>query len=129
DRIAIMDQGAIVALDSPEELKAGIAADRVQITTEDDRAAIAALGERFGIEAQIAEGEVTFSVPGGEEFVPRLFGELGVPIRSVSVSRPTLDDVFMSYTGTTIRDAEESQGAKDVSRMFMQVVMGTRRLC
>ena len=38
--------------------------------------------------------------------MPRLFAELGVPIRSVSVSRPSLDDVFMSYTGTTIRDAE-----------------------
>src|SRR4051795_1751462 len=108
DRIAIMDQGAIVALDSPEALKAGIAADRIQINTEDDQAAIAALSEQFGLEAQIAEGAVTFSVPSGEEFVPRLFAELGVPIRSVSVSRPTLDDVFMSYTGTTIRDAEES---------------------
>jgi ABC-2 type transport system ATP-binding protein len=49
---------------------------------------------------------VTFGVPEGEHFVPRLFAELGVPIRSVSVSRPSLDDVFMSYTGTTIRDAE-----------------------
>ena len=38
--------------------------------------------------------------------MPRLFAELGVPIRSVSVARPSLDDVFMSYTGTTIRDAE-----------------------
>ena len=38
--------------------------------------------------------------------MPRLFAELGMPIRSVSVSRPSLDDVFMNYTGTTIRDAE-----------------------
>jgi len=126
DRIAIMDQGAIVALDSPEALKAGIAADRVQITTEDDQAAIAALADRFGIDAQVAEGQVTFSVPGGEEFVPRLFGELGVPIRSVSVSRPTLDDVFMSYTGSTIRDAEESAD-RQRSRMMMQVMTRGRR--
>jgi ABC-2 type transport system ATP-binding protein len=47
-------------------------------------------------------------VPEGEGFVPRLFAELGVPILSVSVARPSLDDVFMSYTGTTIRDAEAS---------------------
>jgi ABC-2 type transport system ATP-binding protein len=126
DRIAIMDQGAIVALDSPEALKAGIAADRVQIHTEDDDAAMAALLERFGIEAQIAEGAVTFSVPAGEAFVPRLFAELGVPIRSVSVSRPTLDDVFMSYTGTTIRDAEESQD-RAASRIMMQVMSRGRR--
>ena len=127
DRIAIMDQGKIVVLDTPERLKASVGADRVTIDTEDDDAAIVALLDRFGIEARIAEGKVVFQVSSGEEFVPRLFAELGVPIRSVSVSRPTLDDVFMSYTGTTIRDAEESQGAKDVSRMFMQVVTGTRR--
>jgi ABC-2 type transport system ATP-binding protein len=126
DRIAIMDQGAIVALDSPEALKAGIAADRIQIQTEDDDAAIAALGELFGLEAQMAEGAVTFSVPAGEEFVPRLFAELGVPIRSVNVSRPTLDDVFMSYTGTTIRDAEESAD-RQRSRMMMQVMTRGRR--
>jgi ABC-2 type transport system ATP-binding protein len=126
DRIAIMDQGEIVVLDTPEALKASVGADRVTIDTEDDDVAIVALTERFGVEAMIAEGRVTFRVPAGEEFVPRLFAELGVPIRSVSVSRPTLDDVFMSYTGTTIRDAEESQ-SKHVNRMFMQVMGGGRR--
>jgi ABC-2 type transport system ATP-binding protein len=40
--------------------------------------------------------------------VPRLFAGLGVPIRAVSVARPSLDDVFMAYTGSTIRDAEAS---------------------
>jgi ABC-2 type transport system ATP-binding protein len=108
DRIAIIDQGRIVALDTPAALKESVGKDRVQITTDDDQATIAALRERFGIEAQMAEGEVTFGVAEGEQFVPRLFSELGLPIRSVSVARPSLDDVFMSYTGTTIRDAEAS---------------------
>ena len=107
DRIAIMDHGQIVALDTPERLKAKIGEDRVSIHVDDDDAAIAALQERFGIEARISEGAVMFGVPAGEEFVPRLFAELGVPIKAVNVSRPTLDDVFMSFTGTTIRDAEE----------------------
>ena len=49
---------------------------------------------------------MTFFVADGEQFVPRLFAELGVSIRSMSGTRPTLDDVFMSYTGKTIRDAE-----------------------
>jgi ABC-2 type transport system ATP-binding protein len=108
DRIAIIDHGKIVAIDTPEALKAGIGMDRVQIHTADDPAAIAALAEKFGIEAATREGAVTFSVAAGEQFVPRLFAEFSVPIRSVSVSRPSLDDVFMSYTGTTIRDAEAS---------------------
>ncbi len=126
DRIAIMDNGQIVALDAPDTLKAQVGTDRVMIHTEDDDAAIAALRERFGIEARMAEGAVTFGVPEGEQFVPRLFAELGVPIHAVHVSRPTLDDVFMSYTGTTIRDAEEDAG-KNRNRMMMQMMHGGRR--
>jgi ABC-2 type transport system ATP-binding protein len=107
DRIGIIDHGRIIALDTPSALKASVGRDRVQIRTADDAAAIAALGERFDVEAAMAEGAVTFGVAHGESFVPRLFAELGVPIHAVSVSRPSLDDVFMSYTGKTIRDAEE----------------------
>jgi ABC-2 type transport system ATP-binding protein len=126
DRIAIMDHGEIVALDAPEDLKAGVGTDRVMITTDDDDAAIEALRERFAIEARMAEGAVTFGVPEGEKFVPRLFAELGVPIKGVSVSRPSLDDVFMSFTGSTIRDAEEDAG-KNRNRMMMQMMHGGRR--
>jgi ABC-2 type transport system ATP-binding protein len=125
DRIAIMDQGVIVVLDTPDALKAQVGADRVTIHTDDDDAAVAALAERLDIEAQLAEGAITFYVASGEQFVPRLFAELGVPIRSVSVSRPTLDDVFMSHTGSTIRDAEESTSA-DRNRMVMKAFGGRR---
>jgi ABC-2 type transport system ATP-binding protein len=106
DRIAIMNAGRIVALDTPGALKAAIGKDRVQITTADDEAAIAALRSTFGIEAGMHSGEVTFAVADGERFVPRLFAELGVAIRSVSVASPSLDDVFLAHTGTTIKDAE-----------------------
>lgn len=108
DRIAIIDHGQIVAIDTPEALKASVGKDRVQISTADDQAAIGELDEKFGIEAKIVERAVTFGVASGEQFIPQLFAALNVPIRSVSVSRPSLDDVFMSYTGTTIRDAEAS---------------------
>jgi ABC-2 type transport system ATP-binding protein len=124
DRIAIMDHGTIVALDTPQALKASVGTDRVQIQTSDDDAAIAALRERFDIEATVAEGAVTFGVPAGEQFVPRLFDEWDPahpPIRSVNVSRPSLDDVFMSYTGTTIRDAEES-GTTDMRRNMARMM-------
>ncbi|WP_248962741.1 ATP-binding cassette domain-containing protein [Sphaerisporangium perillae] len=111
DRIAIIDHGEIVVIDSPEALKASVGKDRVQIQTADDQTAITALAERFGLDAAVREGVVTFAVASGEEFVPRLFADLGVPIRSVHVSRPSLDDVFMNYTGSTIRDAEGESGA------------------
>jgi ABC-2 type transport system ATP-binding protein len=110
DRIAIINEGSIIALDTPDALKASVGTDRVQITTADDEAAIAAIARLFEIKAERHDGQVTFQVADGERFVPRLFAELPVPIRSVSVARPSLDDVFLTYTGTTIRDAEASAG-------------------
>jgi ABC-2 type transport system ATP-binding protein len=125
DRIAIMDKGEIVALDTPEALKAGIGTDRVTIQTDDNDASIAALRSVFDIEGKVAEGAVSFGVTEGETFVPRLFAELDLPIRGVSVSRPTLDDVFMSFTGSTIRDAEEDP-SKMRNRVMMQMMGGRR---
>jgi ABC-2 type transport system ATP-binding protein len=126
DRIAIMDKGEIVALDTPQTLKAGVGADRVTIETDDNDAAIAAIQQVFNLEARVSEGNVTFGVQGGEQFVPRLFAELDVPILGVSVSRPTLDDVFMSFTGSTIRDAEEDP-SKHRNRVMMQMMGGGAR--
>jgi ABC-2 type transport system ATP-binding protein len=120
-----MDSGQIVALDTPEALKAGVGTDRVTIQTDDNEATIEALRERFGVEAKLSEGAVSFGVPAGEQFVPRLFAELGLPILGVSVSRPSLDDVFMSFTGSTIRDAEEDP-AKNRNRAMMQMMGGRR---
>ena len=119
DRIAIMDHGKIIALDTPEALKASVGKDQVQIHPDDDAAAIAALETQFGLSATVAEGAVTFAVEQGEAFVPRLFAELPIPIRAVNVARPTLDDVFMSYTGTTIRDAEASVAQRGREHMAM----------
>ncbi|HTW10992.1 MAG TPA: ATP-binding cassette domain-containing protein [Acidimicrobiales bacterium] len=120
DRIGIIDKGQIVAMGTPEELKASVGKDRVQIQADNAPAAIAALKEHFALEAAVHEGSVAFSVANGGEFVPKLFakfGELGLPVRSVAVSRPSLDDVFLSYTGTTIRDAEVSGPNEWMRRM------------
>ena len=125
DRIAIIDGGKIVVLDTPEALKAGVGQDRVELGTPDPEAAMAALRDHFGIAATISEGSVTFFVDSGEEFVPRLFGELDLLIKSVRVARPTLDDVFMTYTGRTIRDAEASSADALRSNPFIRA--GTRR--
>jgi ABC-2 type transport system ATP-binding protein len=118
DRIAIIDHGKIVAIDTPEKLKASIGKDRVQISTADDQGAIRELKERFDLDAAIHERLVTFNVESGEEFVPRLFGGLTQQIRSVSVARPSLDDVFMSYTGRTIRDTEASATDRNRARVM-----------
>jgi ABC-2 type transport system ATP-binding protein len=108
DRIAIIDAGRIVANGTPAALKQRVGADRIQLTTVDDAAALTQLKTRFGIDAARKGEGVIFGAQEGEKMVPRLFAELGVPILSVSVARPTLDDVFMSFTGSAIRDRESA---------------------
>lgn len=112
DRIAIMDHGELVVLDTPAALKATVGLDRVLLRTNDDPRAGVSLKDRWGIDARLAEDGIVFQVAQGEEFLPKLFADLGVPILGVSVRRPTLDDVFMSYTGRTIREAEASDAAQ-----------------
>jgi ABC-2 type transport system ATP-binding protein len=125
DRIAIIDAGQIVAIDTPSALKESVGKDTIRIQTEDDELAIARLRELYDLEPTISEGHVTFGIASGEAFVPRLFAELGVAIKSVNVNRPTLDDVFMKYTGSSIRDAEQT-GHTDTNRVVMQVMTGRR---
>jgi ABC-2 type transport system ATP-binding protein len=105
DRIAIMDEGRLVALDTPAALKASVGTDRVTIRTSDDEAAL----QRLPGAVQTSEG-IVINVEDGEAYVPELFGSLGVPITNVSISKPSLDDVFLSYTGRTIRDSEQTPG-------------------
>src|SRR5665213_3468746 len=112
DRLAIVDNGSLVAIDTPDALKATIGKDRIELHVDDTSAPVAELAGRFAIEARLSEGAVVFHVAGGEQFVPRLFAELRQPIRSIRVARPSLDDVFMTYTGRTIRDAEASSGER-----------------
>jgi ABC-2 type transport system ATP-binding protein len=127
DRIAIIDHGTIVAIDSPEALKASVGQDRVELKTADDDATMAQLRDVFDLEPTTSEGAVRFYVANGDRFIPRLFAELSVPILSVSVAQPTLDDVFMSYTGRTIRDAEATASERMAANPFIRRRTGVRR--
>lgn len=108
DRIAIIDSGRIIALDTPAELKARVQGDKVRLATADNTAAVAEMAKRYGVSASEADGELVFEVQAGAEFVPKLVRELTVPVVSVSVHRPTLEDVFLKLTGREIRDEEAS---------------------
>ena len=111
DRIAIMDHGQVVVEDTPEALKSSVGTDRIALRTDDDELAIARIQERLGLAAGVHEGQVTLAVPEGAHVVPRLFTSLDLHIRSVTVTRPSLDDVFLTYTGRTIRDSEGPRAA------------------
>lgn len=106
DRMAIMDHGELVVEDTPAELKAVVGADLVVLRTGDDEAAARAVHDRFGLSAECGSDGVRLRVSDGAGFVPRLCAELAVPVHSVTVAPPTLDDVFLHYTGRTIREAD-----------------------
>ncbi len=107
DRIAIIDRGEIVALDTPDRLKDLVGGDVIRLTTSDNTLAAQQIKGQFGVEPRQERGELVFEIAGGEELVPRLVEQVTVRIASVSVRRPTLDDVFIKLTGREIRDAEE----------------------
>jgi ABC-2 type transport system ATP-binding protein len=103
DRIAIIDRGSIVALDTPDELKHLVEADTVELTTADDAQAAGRLSDA-GFRVSQGEEALVIFVQDGETQVPRLIEVAGVPVRKVHVHRPTLDDVFLHFTGRQIRE-------------------------
>ncbi len=106
DRLAIIDQGDIVEEGSPTALKAGVGDDLVTLRTGDDVAAVRALRDGFGLAAEAGPEGVRLRVADGAGFVPRLCAGIDVPVQSVTVTPPTLDDVFLHCTGRTIREAD-----------------------
>lgn len=104
DRIAIIDEGEIVALDRPEVLKDSLGGDAVTLRVEDGKAAAAELFARYELNASIETGSVCFKLPHAEEFLPELMRNFSGRILAAAVRRPTLDDVFLSLTGHSIRD-------------------------
>jgi len=104
DRIAIIDHGKIIALDTPGALKSMVGGDVITLTADNPEAAIAELKQKHGIEAKQEGGGIYFEVPNGEQFIPTLVKEFTSGLQGVSLRRPTLDDVFLKLTGREIRE-------------------------
>lgn len=104
DRIAVIDHGEVVALGSPDNLKAKVGGDIVTLRTEDNAAMASVLRERYTLESDIRDGTIIFQVARGDEFLPELVRSGAHGLISMSLRRPTLDDVFLQLTGREIRD-------------------------
>jgi ABC-2 type transport system ATP-binding protein len=126
ERIAIIDQGSIVALGTPDELKSRVGGDIITITPAGDPERMAEeIGRAFSLAATVHQGSVRVEVPDSGTFVPRLFQELREPVISFSLHRPSLDDVFLKLTGRAIRD--EEAGGTDQLRAMAKMWRGARR--
>ncbi|MDD4876512.1 MAG: ATP-binding cassette domain-containing protein [Dehalococcoidales bacterium] len=116
DRIAIIDSGKLVAMDNPINLKNMVGKDIISIKTEDDSKAIEEIKSRYAIEARNdTNNGLIFNVVNGEEFLPGFIKEFTTKILSVSLRRPSLDDVFLKITGREIRE----EGTKDGIRAMV----------
>ena len=110
DRVAIIDHGRIVIEGTPEELKRQVAGDVVVIgtTSPSDRALELLRGQRFVREATVEDGTLRLYVDHGETALPqimRLIDAEGIALTSLSMTRPSLDDVFLRQTGRSLREA------------------------
>lgn len=105
-RIAIIDQGKIIALDTPEGLKRSIGGDALTIKTADDPEASRVIRESLGFDPHEVTDGIHFAVPDGDAAIPRVLAALPVEVHSVKLTRPTLDDVFIELTGRHIRDEQ-----------------------
>ena len=117
DRIAIIDHGTIVALGSPDELKAQVGGDIVVVSTADNARAVEEISGKLGVTALLDGDSLRVEVADGSAFVPQLVTALSTPVRNVTVRRPSLDDVFLKLTGRAIRE-EEGEGRTAMMRAF-----------
>lgn len=121
-RVAIMDHGKIIALDTPKNLKDGIGGDVITIQSTDPDAIIAALTEPWISRMEQHNNEVIITLQNAEQHVSTIVTHLNtkqVPIESIAIHKPTLEDVFLTFTGKTIREQEADH--KTNMRMNMRM--------
>jgi ABC-2 type transport system ATP-binding protein len=107
-RIAIIDNGKIIAMGSPNELKKTVGGDIIYIKTPDNRKAAPEIEKLLGVEVSEKNGELYLTVRRGDRCIPEIIRTLGEAVLSVRMQRPTLNDVFLKMTGRAIRDEDVS---------------------
>ncbi len=112
DRIAIIDHGEIIALDTPENLKKNLKKDFLLIKSDNNEKFSALIKKHFKIEPEMENGVIRLAVEDGKTFLPLLFRQFAGYITSVDIKKPGLEDVFIKLTGRKIREEEASSTDK-----------------
>jgi hypothetical protein len=99
DRIGVLDQGRLVAIAPPGELKQRVGGDVMVISAPAPAALAQKIAQQFQVRAALVDGTLRIERPRGHELVARLVDEFGGEIESITFGRPTLEDVFVHLTG------------------------------
>lgn len=99
DRIAIMHRGQLAALDTPAALQAAVGGDAVTIRTTAADSLASEIARRFDIGAKVVDGSVRLELPNGHEWIPKLVEAFPDRVDSITLGKPTLEDVFIHFTG------------------------------
>ena len=107
DRLGILDQGRLVALDAPDSLKARMGGDVVVIHAHDPERLRAAIAQKLSVELQRVDGSLRVQCPRGHEFAREVMETFPDDVTAVSFGKPTLEDVFISLTGHRLWEGEQ----------------------
>jgi ABC-2 type transport system ATP-binding protein len=107
DRIAIMHHGRLAALGQPDALRAQVGGDAITVRTDRPAELAVAIHERFAVQANVVDGAVRLELPQGHEWIPRLVEAFPADIQTITLGKPTLEDVFIDRTGHRFFDAAE----------------------
>jgi ABC-2 type transport system ATP-binding protein len=99
DRIAILNEGRLVALDHPEALKASVGGDSITIRCHDPEPLRQAIEEQFQVAAMVIDGQVRFEHPDGSRILARVMEAFADRIDAITLGKPSLEDVFIDKTG------------------------------
>ncbi len=106
DRVAIIDEGKIVICGTPSKLKDSVGGDVIKIRCSNASKLKSRLNKN-GFEAKIVNGEIILHVSIAEEVIPKIFSSSsGIEIYSIMYKEPSLEDVFLHYTGKAYREEE-----------------------
>ncbi len=99
DRLAILNQGKVVALGTPNDLKHEIGGDVILLDTKDPDSLAERIRRKFNVDAQVLQGQVRLERESGHRFITDVVEAFPGEIEAISVSKPTLEDVFIHRTG------------------------------
>jgi ABC-2 type transport system ATP-binding protein len=110
DRIAIMHKGELAAVDTPSALQAVVGGDAITIRSKDAGALAADIAQRFNVPVKEIDGLVRLEQPNGHEWIPRLVEAFPDRAESITLGKPTLEDVFIHFTGHRFWNEPEADG-------------------